>query len=96
MTKIKLLHILDAKDESANVMTFKTKASKFKVGNYVKLTISTNPYVPKGTLMLIESIDGIDRAGSYINVRYNNMKYIASINVLELTKSIPKEKVTFT
>lgn len=61
-------------------------ASDIKIGDLVKLIKSSNPYVPVGTILRIESLSSvIDRTGrcTVFNVIHKGQKYICHREVIE-------------
>jgi hypothetical protein len=65
----------------------------YRVGETVKLTYSTNPYVPKGSLLKIGSINSFDEL---LGVKYHGRNYTVHVSHVIFYSRTLKEKVTFT
>ena len=64
----------------------------YRVGETVKLTYSTNPYVPKGSLLEIGSINFPDEL---LGVKYHGRNYTVHVSHVVFYPRTLKEKVQF-
>jgi hypothetical protein len=70
-----------------------------KAGDYVRLVSSTNPYVPSGSIMKVESLAQVTDKNNecqIFNCSYKGHPYTAHRRVIELANYIEPEKVSFT